>query len=335
MKSHAHVVVVGGGCVGANILYSLAKRGLTDCCMLERSVLTSGSTWHAAGLIPVYSFSHKFGRLINKTIQVYEDLESEFGQSIGWHKCGQLRVAETADRMDEYLNYATIAETQGVRAEILTPEQTYDLWPLLERNDNILGSVYNPDDGHIAPADVTQSLASAARSMGAEIHQHTEVSAITKLQSGEWKVSTEKADIICEHVVTATGNYIQQTAKMIGMDIPAFPILHQYSVTEAVSEISDRKRQGLPELPVLRSESINGYIREEADGLMFGPYEWPKDIEHFARDGVPDWFGADLMPEQMETVEEHWEIAIKQVPALGTVGLKSNVRGPLCISGDG
>ena len=120
MNSQARVVVVGGGCVGANILYSLCHRGWTDVCLLERTELTAGSTWHAAGLIPVYSFSYKFGRLIKKTIEVYEGLEEETGQSIGWHKCGQLRVAESTDRMDEYLNYASIAETQGVRAEILT-----------------------------------------------------------------------------------------------------------------------------------------------------------------------------------------------------------------------
>ena len=334
MQSHARVVIVGGGCVGANILYSLAHRGWTDCCLLERTELTAGSTWHAAGLIPLYSFSYKFGRLIARTIEVYEGLEAETGQGIGWHKCGQLRVANTRDRMDEYLNYATIAPTQGIRAEILTPKETLDLWPLMDGGPDLLGAVYNPDDGHIAPADVTQALAKGARQLGAAIHRNTEVTGYELLPSGEWLVRTNQGDITCEHVVTATGNYVQQTAAMIGLQIPAFPVVHQYWVTETVPQVKERHEQGLPEMPVLRNEDINGYVREERDGLMFGPYERPHRLEHFARDGVPDWFGADLLPENFESVEDNWEAGLKLVPVLGEVGLQSNVRGPICVSPD-
>ena len=330
MQSHARVVVVGGGCVGVNVLYSLAHRGWTDACLLERTELTAGSTWHAAGLIPIYSFSYKFGRLIKKTIEIYEGLEAETGQGIGWHKCGQLRIAETPDRMDEYLNYAAIADTQGVRAEILTPEQTIDLWPLMTRTDKLLGAVYNPDDGHIAPADVTQALAKGARQLGASIYRDTEVTAIERLRSGEWKVVSTQGDIICEHVVTATGNYAQHTARMLGLELPCFPVLHQYWVTQSVPQIRERNDQGLPELPVLRNEAINGYVREERDGLMFGPYEQPDRLEHFARDSVPEWFGADLLPEDMDAVEDNWAAALELVPVLGEVGIQSNVRGPIC-----
>ncbi|MGE4647464.1 MAG: FAD-dependent oxidoreductase [Arenicellales bacterium] len=334
MQSHARVVVVGGGCVGANILYSLAHRGWSDVCLLERTELTAGSTWHAAGLIPLYSFSYKFGRLIQKTIKLYEGLEAETGQGIGWHKCGQLRIAESPDRMDEYLNYASIAQTQGVRAEILTPEQAVDLWPLMRPNTNLLGGVYNPDDGHIAPADVTQALAKGAKQLGANIYLNTQVNSIQALPSGEWKVSSDQGDIVCEHVVTATGNYVQQTAQMLGLDLPCFPILHQYWVTETVPEVRARKDQGLAEMPVLRNEAINGYVREERDGLMFGPYERPGNLEHFARDGVPKWFGADLLPENMDAVEDNWTAALELVPVLGEVGIKANVRGPICTSPD-
>lgn len=334
MLSHARVVVVGGGCVGANILYSLAHRGWTDCCLLERTELTAGSTWHAAGLIPLYSFSYKFGRLIAKTIEVYEGLEEETGQGIGWHKCGQLRVANTRDRMDEYLNYATIAPTQGIRAEILTPKETLDLWPLMDGGPDLLGAVYNPDDGHIAPADVTQALAKGARQLGASIYRNTEVIGYRQLPGGEWLVSTSQGDITCEHVVTATGNYVQQTAAKIGLQIPAFPVVHQYWVTETVPQVRERHEQGLPEMPVLRNEDINGYVREERDGLMFGPYERPHRLEHFARDGVPEWFGADLLPENFDSVEENWEAGLKLVPVLGEVGIQSNVRGPICVSPD-
>ncbi len=334
MQSHARVVVIGGGCVGANILYSLAHRGWTDVCLLERTELTAGSTWHAAGLIPLYSFSYKFGRLIAKTIEIYEGLEAETGQAVGWHKCGQLRVASTPDRMDEYLSYASIAETQGVRAEILTPEQTVDLWPLMKRAPDLLGAVYNPDDGHIAPADVTQALAKGARNLGAQIHRNTEVLSVEQKTGGEWLVKTNQGDITCEHLVTATGNYIQQTAAMLGLNLPGFPVVHQYWVTETVPAVRERHEQGLPELPVLRNEAINGYVREERDGLMFGPYERPQRLEHFARDGVPDWFGADLLAEDMESAEENWEAGLELVPVLGEVGIQSNVRGPICVSPD-
>jgi dimethylglycine dehydrogenase len=334
MQSHARVVVVGGGCVGANILYSLAKRGWSDVVLLERTELTAGSTWHAAGLLPLYSFSYSFGRIIAKTIEIYEGLEAETGQAVGFHKCGQLRIADTRERMDEYLNYASIAETQGVRAEILGPREVRDIWPLMEVGPDLLGAVYNPDDGHIAPADVTQALAKGARNLGAKIYRNTAVTGFEPLASGEWKVKTGVGDIVCEHVVSATGNYAQQTAGLIGQALPAIPVLHQYWVTEPVPEVQERQAQGLPEMPVLRHESINGYVREERDGLMFGPYERPDKLEHFAYDGVPEGFGADLLPEDYESVEDNWNAALALVPVLGRVGIKNNVRGPICTTPD-
>ena len=153
MKNTARIVVIGGGCVGANILHSLTLKGESDVVLLERTELTAGSTWHAAGLIPLYSFSYSFGRIIARSIEIYESIQKLSGEDIGWHKCGQLRIANTPDRMDEYLNYMSIAETQGVRAELLNSQQVYELWPLMEPNPKMLGGVYNPDDGHIAPAD--------------------------------------------------------------------------------------------------------------------------------------------------------------------------------------
>ena len=177
-------------------------------------------------------------------------------------------------------------------------------------------------------------MAKGARQLGASIHRNTEVTGIEHLPSGEWKVATNQGDIVCEHVVTATGNYAQQTAGMLGLKLPCFPVVHQYWVTETVPEVRERKAQGLPEMPVLRNEAINGYVREERDGLMFGPYERPHRLEHFARDGVPDWFGADLLPEDMEAVEENWEAALELVPVLGEVGIQANVRGPICVTPD-
>ncbi|MDP6706066.1 MAG: FAD-dependent oxidoreductase [Alphaproteobacteria bacterium] len=334
MRTHARAVVIGGGCVGASMLYGLCKRGWTDAVLLERTELTAGSTWHAAGLIPLYSFSYSFGRLIAKTIEIYEGLEAETGQAVGWHKCGQLRLASTPERMDEYLNYMSIAETQGVRAEILSPQAVRELWPLLGGEVSIQGALYHPDDGHIAPADVTQALAAGARQMGAEIHRNTEVVAVEALASGDWRVETTQGTVVAEHVVAATGNYARQTAAMVGLDLPALPVLHQYWVTEPLPELRERRSEGLPEMPVLRDDVVNGYVREEGEGLMFGPYEAPEDLELFAVDGVPEWFGADLLPEDFEAVEGHWSRLAERLPIFERAGIAKNVRGPICIAPD-
>lgn len=333
MQTHARVVVVGGGCVGAGILYGLAKRGWKDIVLLERTQLTAGSTWHAAGLIPSYARNLNIGRMIQKTIDIYEGLEAETGQHVGWHKCGQLRIANTRDRLDEYKSYMSVAPVQGVRAELLTPSEVRALCPMLD-NPDMLGALYNPDDGHIAPADVTMAMAKGARDLGAKIELNTEVRGFERLPSGEWKVLTNRGDIICEHVVLATGNYARQTGAMLGLEIPAIPIVHQFWITDAVPEVIARKREGRPEMAILRDEGFEGYLREEGDGLMFGPYERTENLKLFAEDGVPEWFGADLLEEDFEAVSTNWENALRLVPALGQVGIKSNVRGPFQMTAD-
>ncbi|TGV76695.1 FAD-binding oxidoreductase, partial [Mesorhizobium sp. M00.F.Ca.ET.149.01.1.1] len=272
MQTHARVVIVGGGCVGAGILYGLAKRGWTDVALLERTQLTAGSTWHAAGLIPSYARNINIGRMIKTTIDIYEGLEAETGQPVGWHKCGQLRIANSRDRFDEFKSYMSVAEVQGMRAQLLTPDEARKLWPLLD-NKEMLGALYHPDDGHIAPADVTHAMAKGARDLGAKVYLNTEVTGFKRTPGGEWLVQTNKGDITCEHVICATGNYARQTGALLGLDIPAIPILHQYWITDAVPEVVERKRAGRPEMPILRDEGFEGYLREEGDGLMFGPYE--------------------------------------------------------------
>jgi dimethylglycine dehydrogenase len=334
MQSHARVVVVGGGAVGANILYSLTLRGWTDVALLERTELTAGSTWHAAGLIPLYSHSYTHSRLVLKTIEIYEGLEAETGQAVGWHKCGALRIASDAWRLDEYRWHAAKAAAAGVDAHILSPAEVTRLWPLIEAGERILGGLYHTQDGHIAPADVTQALAKGARDRGAHIYRHTEALGFERLPSLEWKVKTARGDIICEHLVLATGNYAQRTARLLGIAHPALPLVHQYMVTEAVPELLERRRAGLPELPVLKDDRFLGYLREEGNGLMFGPYEAPADLELFAVDGVPDWFGADLLPAKLDPVMPHIEHATRLVPAFARAGIKSHVRGPICTTPD-
>ena len=333
LQQHARAVVIGGGCVGAGILYGLARRGWSDIALLERTQLTAGSTWHAAGLVPSYTRNFNVGRMIAKTIEIYEGLEADTGQSVGWHKCGQLRLANTKERLDEFKSYISVTEAQGTRAELLGPAEARKLWPLIE-SEHMLAALYNPDDGHIAPADVTQAMAKGARDRGARVHLDTEVKGFERTRSGEWRIRTTEGDITCEHVICATGNYARQTGALLGLDIPAIPIIHQYWITDAVPELVERKRKGDPEMPILRDETVEGYIRQEGDGLMFGPYERTENLKLFAEDGVPDWFGADLLEEDFDAVALNWEVATQLLPALGRAGIKSNVRGPFQMTAD-
>ena len=333
MQRYARAVVVGGGCVGAGILYGLARRGWSDIALLERTQLTAGSTWHAAGLVPSYTRNFNIGRMIAKTIEIYEGLEADTGQSVGWHKCGQLRLANSKDRLDEFKSYMSVAEAQGTRAELLTPAEARKLWPLLN-GENMLAALYNPDDGHIAPADVTQAMAKGARDRGAKIYLNTEVRGFEKMPGGEWKIRTSRGEITCEHIICATGNYARQTGAMLGLEIPAIPIIHQYWITDAVPELIERKQQGLPEMPILRDEGVEGYIRQEGDGLMFGPYERTERLKLFAENGVPEWFGADLLEEDFDSVAPNWERAVELLPPLGRAGIKANVRGPFQMTAD-
>lgn len=333
MQQHARAVVIGGGCVGAGILYGLARRGWSDIALLERTQLTAGSTWHAAGLVPSYTRNFNIGRMIARTIEIYEGLEKDTGQSVGWHKCGQLRLANSRERLDEFKSYMSVAEAQGTSAQLLSPAEALKLWPLV-KSERMLAALYNPDDGHIAPADVTQAMAKGARDRGARVYLETEVRGIEKTPSGEWKVKTNKGDITCEHVICATGNYARQTGAMLGLDIPAIPIIHQYWITDAIPDLVERKQKGLPEMPILRDEDVEGYVRQEGDGLMFGPYERTEKLKLFAEDGVPDWFGADLLEEDFDAVSVNWERAVELLPSLGRAGIKANVRGPFQMTAD-
>ena len=335
MKSTARVVVVGGGIVGVGILYGICKRGWTDVVLCERTELTAGSTWHAAGLVQHYLHARLPSRIVQKSIEIYESLEAETGQAVGWHKCGSLRLASSSDRVDEFLRYMDRSESLGFESELVTPDRAWELWPLLNPLDRVKIGVYNPNDGHIAPADVTMALAAGSRRLGAEIYRNTEVTGFERTAGGEWKVVTTNGEILCEHVITATGLYARELAAQQGFTIPAIPIVHQYMVSEPISELGERHALGLPELPVLKDEVCNGYLREERGGLLFGPYERGEDLELFAEDGVPSWFGADLLPPLLGPVEKHIQHVLELVPSVGSVGIQANVRGPINFTPDG
>ncbi len=272
MKSHARVVVIGGGVVGVGTLYHLAKKGWSDVALIERKELTSGSTWHAAGLLPLFNMSYSVGQVHKYSVNLYRQLEEETGLHAGLSTVSNIRLASNQDRMDEYLQYRGVAETIGVEVEVLTPEEVIDLWPLA-KPDGLIGAIRHPQDGYIQPADLTQALAKGARDRGATIYRNTTVTAISRTVSGEWKITTDKGEITAEHIVSATGNFARQTGAMVGLDIPVIPVEHQYIVTEPHPAIQERQAKGLPEMGVLRESDSSWYMREENGGLILGPYE--------------------------------------------------------------
>ena len=334
MQAQAKVVVVGGGSVGAATLYGLARHGCADAVLLEKSQLTAGSTWHAAGLLVTFVRSTNISKMTMETIQIYKDVEKRLGASCGLRQVGQLRVANTQERVDEFLSYIGIAEAAGVPARMVTAAEIRELAPVLSPNQNILGGLYHPDDGYINPSDITMGMARLARELGATIHENTAALGYKQLTDGSWSVTTSQGEIRCEHLVFATGNYARENAKRVGLDLPCIPIIHQYWTTEVVPELQQRKAAGRKEIPILRDEDYGAYLREDVGKFQFGPYEFEGDLKLFAVDGVPKDFGADLLPEDFEAVATQWEKAVERVPALGSVGIKANTRGPFQMTPD-
>ncbi|MET0482989.1 MAG: FAD-dependent oxidoreductase [Aestuariivirgaceae bacterium] len=332
MKSHARVVVIGGGVVGVGTLYALVKKGWSDVVLLERNELTSGSTWHAAGLLPLFNMSYSVGQIHKHSVKLYQALEAETGQHVGFRQVSNIRLARTRDRWDEFMYYAGVAETIGIKVNLLTPEQVKEIWPLCNV-EGILGAIQHPDDGYIQPADLTQALAKGARDGGAQIHRKTRVTAIAQTPSGEWQVTTDQGEITCEHLVTATGNFVRQTGEMLGLDIPVIPVEHQYIVTEPHPAIVERQRRGLPEMGVLRESDSSWYMREENGGLILGPYE--KGAPACYVDGPAERAEFELFQEDLDRLAPHIEAAMVRVPAFGEVGIKKVYNGAIAYTPDG
>jgi len=331
MKSKAKVVVIGGGAVGVSTLYHLAKKGWSDVVLVERKELTSGSTWHAAGLLPLFNMSYSVGQLHKYAVNFYKTLEEETGKNVGFSVVSNIRLASTKDRMDEYHQYAGVAQTIGVDVKFLKPEQVKDIWPLCN-TEGLIGAIQHPEDGYIQPADLTQALATGARNRGAEIYRNTTVIGIKQTKNC-WVVETDKGSIECEHVVSCSGNFARKTGKMVGLEIPVIPVEHQYIVTEPHPEIQKRKKDGLPEMGVLRDSDTQWYMREEAGGLLLGPYE--KGAPCCYVDGPSKDSEYELFQEDLERLAPHIEGAIHRVPAFGEVGVKKVYNGAICYTPDG
>ncbi|WP_372921139.1 FAD-dependent oxidoreductase [Roseovarius sp.] len=345
MKTHVKALIVGGGAIGTSIAYHLAKFGWDDVMLLERDELTSGSTWHAAGLLPLFNMSYAVTHIHDYSVRFYKTLEEETGLNAGFSVVGNLRMAQSDARMDEYMVYASTAETVGVPFEWLTPAQIKERWPLVNCDD-LKGAIYHPTDGYINPADVTMAMARGARQRGVAIERKWQADAyhwngeawevtLTKMveKGGNLVPSEEQVVVTAEHVVTATGNHAQRTARLLGIKTPAIPVEHQFIVTEPDPALVDYRKAGNPEHPVLRDADAKWYVREERGGWILGPYERnaPARFEY----GVPDSFRADLFPLDLDRIEEEYMSMIHRLPSSETVGLKDDFNGPICYTPDG
>ena len=333
MRTHARAVVIGGGVVGVSTLYHLAKKGWADSVLVERKELTSGSTWHAAGLLPLFNLSYSVGQIHKYSVALYQTLEKETGLDPGLRQVSNIRLARTRDRMDEYNYYAGVAETIGVKVKFLTPDEVKDNLAALRCRWNHRRDPASRGRLHPARRSDAGAGARRARSRRRDQPPYDRHGASSGCRAANGRSSTDKGDVTCEHVVSATGNFARQTGRMVGINVPVIPVEHQYIVTEAHPEIVKRKAQGLPEMGVLRESDSSWYMREEAGGLLLGPYE--KGAPACYVDGPSADSEYELFPEDLDRLAPHIETAIARVPAFGEVGVKKVYNGAIAYTPDG
>jgi len=328
MKTHARVVIIGGGIMGVSLLYHLARLGWRELVLLEKNELTAGSTWHAAGLCTHYAHNITIMNLRAHSVRLYSSLLAEdTGQAVDFHPCGALRVTRQPDRLDEFRQVQGIGKFAGFDFHILTPAELGDIYPLAEVDD-LIGAIYEPLDGHVDPSQATQALAAGARQRGAEIYRHTRVNAIAQKPGGEWLVSTDNGDIAAEHIVNAAGTWCREIGDMMGVDLPVVPMLHQYIVSDRIAAFADLGR----ELPMIRDPDESWYLRMEGEGVIIGPYE--KHGKPWSVDGVPPGFGMELLEPDIDAIADIAALAMRRVPAAADAGIKRIVNGPITFTPD-
>ena len=329
--TNVNVVIIGGGAMGCSLLYHLAKAGWEDIVLVEKNDLTHGSTWHAAGLCTHFAHNPTIQELRATSVRLYRDiLPQETGESCGFHRSGAMRVTRNPDRMDEFRHVAGLSEFTGYPLEIIDQRRIAELHPLAVL-DGLLGGIYEPDDGHVDPSLATNAMARQAQRHGAVIQRYNPVHAI-RHENGRWVVETKNGTLKALHIVNAAGTWGFEVGRMMGVNVPSVPVLHQYLVTDTVPAIAERRKAGAPELPIIRDPEESWYCRQERDGFILGPYE--KQAQVWSVDGVPPEFGAELMAPDLERVEHIIEAALARVPALATAGVKTVVNGPITFTPD-
>ena len=323
IQSHAKLVIIGGGIMGVSLVYHLTKEGWSDVVLIEKSELTSGSTWHAAGQCPHMLGNLSLAKIHLYSTNLYKSLEKETDQPTGFHETGSLRLAYKHEDLEWFHYVKGILDIAGSPCSIISTEEIKKYHPFI-RLDGILGAFHTPEDGYTDPTSTTNAMAKGARNNGAKIYRKNRVIDIKQLNTGEWKVITEKGDIICEHVVNAAGSFCPEVSQMVGIkNVPSINMIHQYLVTESHPEIEKLDK----ELPVVRDPESSSYLRQEGKGLLIGPYE--KDATAWALDGM-DWkFDMELLEPDLDRIEKHLEIGMNRIPQFKDVGIKKIICGPI------
>lgn len=328
MKSHYRAVVIGGGVVGASVLYHLTKLGWTDVALLEKHELTAGSTWHAAASFHTYNSDANVSRLQKYTIDLYREIEAVSGQSCGIHDTGGMVLAANDAVFDNIRMMHSRGRYLGLEMEMITPSEAAKLNPLIDPKE-FLGALYRRDGGHVDPNGVTHAYAMAARKAGAEVHRFTMVTGLKPRPDGSWLVTTDKGEIVAEHVVNAAGLWAREVGRMAGVELPVLAMEHMYIVTEEIPEIVAHGKEILP----TTDYSGEIYMRQEGRGVLMGTYEQACRV--WSPMTTPWDFNMQLLPDDLERLAPHLEIGFKHFPAVGRAGIKKVVNGPFTFAPDG
>jgi dimethylglycine dehydrogenase len=331
MQTTAKTVIIGGGVVGASVLYHLAKRGWTDTLLLERSELTSGSTWHAAGGMHTINGDPNVAKLQKYTIELYKEIEELSGQATGLHVTGGVLLAGTQDRLDWLKGIVAKGRYLGINAELITPEEAHELMPLLDPR-HFVGAVKTQEDGHLDPSGTTYAYAKAARKLGANIETHTMVRSLHRHPDG-WRVHTDKGDVICEHVVNAGGLWAREVGRMVGLELPVLAMEHMYLLTEDMPEVAEiNEKTGKEVIHVVDFEG-ELYLRQERGGMLMGTYE--KACVPWSEKTTPWEFGHELLQPDIDRIAPSLEVGFEHFPAFQTAGIKQIINGPFTFAPDG
>ena len=325
LPSHADIVVIGGGIIGCSTAYHLARDHKADVLLIEQGKLTSGSTWHAAGLVGQLRSSASITQLLKYSVDLYKQLAAETGLETGWKMTGCLRLATTQDRWTEFRRLATTAQSFGMEMHLVSPEEVKRMWPLMEVSD-LVGASWLPTDGQASPSDIAQSLAKGARMHGARIVEGVRVTGFDIDDGRITAVHTTQGVVECDKVVNCGGQWARQIGAMAGIEVPLQPVKHQYVITERIEGLSS-------DAPTIRDPDRRTYFKEEVGGLVMGGYE--PNPQAWTTGDVPDDFQFQLFPDDWEHFEQHMEQAVARIPALAETGVKQMINGPESFTPDG
>ncbi|MEM1313791.1 MAG: FAD-dependent oxidoreductase [Pseudomonadota bacterium] len=335
MTEHYRAIVVGGGVVGCSVLYHLAKKGWTDVCLLERDVLTCGSTWHAAGGFHTLNGDPNVAKLQQYTVELYQEIEALSGLSCGLHLTGGVQLAKTKDRMDALKQAVAKGRYMGMdELELVSPEWTAERFPIMDPKQ-FLGGMWDPIEGHLDPSGTTQAYAKSAKILGATIKEHTKVEALERRVNGssQWVVKTDQGELTCDHVVNAGGLWAREVGRMVGLELPVLAMEHHYLLTETVPEVVEyNKTSGQEIIHVIDFEG-EIYSRQERDGVLLGTYE--RAATPWSPKNTPWDFKAELLQPDFDRIAPSLEVGFKHFPAIENVGIRQAINGPFTFAPDG